>query len=168
MPLGLVPSNNQWEMKWFPSTNSSFASSNFSKGDLVMLRGNYEVSIMSSHASQPLGIAMSASLDSTPIRGVNMVMVALPLSGAKAYGDLDIGVTASAMSIGKKVTIALNAAQTSRGRFSFVSTVMGEASRFSAYAQVCGPIDTALSRIEVSFNAENAAFYSTSSVTFAS
>lgn len=163
MPQGLIPSNDRWEVQWFASTDTT---NTFRRFELVRLMNDYSVSVMSSHASQPLGIALSSSTNSQPIRGINMVPVAVPLFGAKAYADVDTGVTASDLSIGKKITISKPVAQ-GTGLFSFASTVIGQASRFSAYAQVVGPIDTDLSRVEVSFNAENVTFYSTSSVTMA-
>jgi len=163
MPLGLVPSNDRWDTRWFESLDTT---GTFRKGELVGFRAGYQLSVMSSAMSAYVGVALSASTASIPVRGLNMVAVAIPLHGACAWADVDTGVVASAMSVGKKITIQRAAAQGTTF-FSFASTVMGEASRFSAHAQVMGPIDADLSRVEVAMNVENCAFYSTSSTTFA-
>jgi hypothetical protein len=163
MPLGLVPSNDRWETQWFESLDTTLT---FLKGDLVGMRAGYQVSVMSSSMSAVLGIALSSSTASQRYGGLNKVPVAVPLFGAKAYADVDTGVTASDMSVGKKITIARNAAQGTN--YSFASALIGQASRFSAIAQVAGPINADLSRVEVSFNVENLIFYSTSSTTVAS
>ena len=92
-----------------------------------------------------------------------MVQVFVPAPGCTAYSDVTTGVLQSDLSIGKKVLVYKEG-----NLMSYCSTVMGHASRHSAIAQVVGPIDADLSRVEVAFNMENVAFYSTSSVTFAS
>lgn len=164
MPLGLVPSNDRWEVQWFESLDTTLT---FLKGDLVGFRAGYQLSVMSSSMSAYVGVALSSSTASQPMGGLLKVPVAVPLYGAKAMADLDTGVTASDLSIGKKITIARNAAQGTN--YSFASALIGQASRFSALAQVAGPIQVSpISRVEISFNAEASAWYSTSSTTFAS
>lgn len=159
MPLGIVPSNGQWETKWFETASAA----TFPKGALVTFNPGYQVREYASTDSAIVGVALSYSTASTSIRGLNMVEVAVPLPGAKAYADITTGIAQSALSIGKKVCAE------KRGNYmSFASTVIGEASRFSAIFQVAGPIDATRSRVEVAINAETAAFYSTSSTTFAS
>ena len=123
----------------------------------------YQLKEYLSTDSQAVGIALSYSTQSTSIRGLNMVQVALPTPNCTFTADVQTGVTQSALSIGKKILVAK-----SGNYMSFASTVMGEASRFSAIAQVVGPIDAATSRVEIAFNLEGVAFYSTSSATFAS
>jgi hypothetical protein len=159
MPLGLVPSNGNWETKWFETASAA----TFPKGALVGFDDAYRLGEYASTDSAIVGVALSYSTASTSIRGLNMVEVAVPLPGAKAYADITTGVAQSDMSIGKKVCAE------KRGNYmSYVSTVIGHASRFSAVFQVVGPIDATRSRVEVAVNAETAAFYSTSSTTFAS
>lgn len=156
---GLVPARGPWQERWFETASAA----TFAKGSAVNFDAAYRVKEYASTDSQIVGIAQSASTQSTEIRGLNMVQVAVPLPGATAYSDLTTGVAQSDLSIGKKIAIY------KQGNLaSYASTVMGHASRFSAVAQVVGPIDAKLSRVEIGFNAEGAAFYSTSSVTFAS
>lgn len=157
--LGLVPARGNWETRWFETASAA----TFAKGSLVNLDDAYRLGEYSSTDSAVVGIALSHSTASQSIRGLNMVAVALPTPNCTAYSDLTTGITQSALSIGKKILIYKEG-----NLMSYASTVMGHASRHSAIAQVVGPIDADLSRVEVSFNLENVAFYSTSSVTFAS
>ena len=110
-----------------------------------------------------MGIAASASTGSQKLGGVNKVQVYIPAPNCTAYSDITTGVVQSAMSIGKKILIYKQG-----NLMSYASTVMGHASNFSSIAQVVGPIDAQLSRVEISFNLDGSAFYSTSTVTFAS
>lgn len=159
MPLGLTPARGCWESRWFETGSTA----TFPKGSLVNFDAAYRLKEYTSLDSQAVGIALSYSTQSTSIRGLNMVQVAIPSPGCTAEADITTGVAQSAMSIGKKIAFE------KRGDYmSYASTVMGHASRFSAIGQVVGPIDAALSRVEVAINLEGAAFYSTSSVTFAS
>lgn len=159
MPLGLTPARGPWESRWFETASAA----TFLKGSLVGFDDAYRLGEYASTDSAFVGIALSDSVNSTPIRGLNMVQVAVPLPGATAAADIATGVAQSDMSIGKKICV-----YKSGNYASFASTVMGHASRFSAIAQVVGPIETRVSRVEIAFNAEGAAFYSTSSTTFAS
>lgn len=159
MPQGLIPARGDWETRWFETASAA----TFPKGAAVCFDDAYRVKEYASTDSQVVGIALSYSTQSTEIRGLNMVQVALPKPGCTAYADITTGVAQSAMSLGKKIALE------KRGNYaSYASTVMGHASRFSAVAQVVGPIDAAQSRVEIAFNMEGAAFYSTSSATFAS
>ena len=157
--LGLVPARGNWETRWFETASAA----TFGRGSLVNLDDAYRLGEYSSTDSAIVGIAASHSTASQSIRGINMVAVYLPSPGCTAYSDVTTGVTQSGMSIGKKILIYKEG-----NLMSYASTVMGHASRHSAIAQVVGPIDADLSRVEVAFNMENVAFYSTSSVTFAS
>lgn len=159
MPLGLVPARGNWEQRWFETGSAA----TFPKGSLVNFDDAYRLKEYASTDSQIVGIALSYSTQSTPIRGLNMVAVAVPAPNCTAEADITTGVVQSAMSIGKKIAFE------KRGNYmSYASTVIGHASRFSGIAQVLGPIDAARSRVEVAFNQDAVAFYSTSSATFAS
>lgn len=157
--LGLVPARGNWETRWFETASAA----TFAKGSLVGLDDAYRLGEYASTDSSVVGIALSASTASQSIRGLNMVAVAIPTPNCTAYSDLTTGVLQSDLSIGKKVLIY------KQGNFmSYASALIGHASRHSAVAQIVGPIDADLSRVEVSFNMENVAFYSQSSTTFAS
>ena len=157
--LGLVPARGNWESRWFETASAA----TFAKGSLVGLDNAYRLGEYASTDSAVLGIAASHSTASTTSRGLSMVQVFVPAPGCTAYSDVTTGVTQSSLSIGKKVAMAKEG-----NLFSYCSTVMGEASRFSALVTVVGPIDADLSRVEVAFNMENTVYYSVSSTTFAS
>lgn len=157
--LGLVPARGNWESRWFETASAA----TFAKGSLVNFDDAYRLGEYASTDSQIVGIALSYSTQSTEIRGLDMVQVAVPTPNCTAYSDLTTGIAQSDLSIGKKVLVYKEG-----NLFSYASTVMGQASRFSSIAQIVGPIDATLSRVEIAFNMENVAFYSTSSVTFAS
>jgi hypothetical protein len=159
MPLGLVPARGPWESRWFETASAA----TFLKGSLVNFNAAYQLKEYASTDSQAVGIALSDSVNSTDIRGLKMVQVAVPRTGATAEADVATGVAQSAMSIGKKICL-----YKSGNYASYASTVAGHASGFSAIGQVVGPINARTSRVEVGINMDNAAFYSTSSVTFAS
>lgn len=159
MALGLTPARGCWESRWFETASAA----TFPKGSAVNFDDAYRLKEYLSTDSQLVGIALSYSTQSTSMRGLNMVQVALPAPGCTFTSDITTGVTQSAMSIGKKITLAKEG-----NHMSFASSVIGHASRFSGVAQVVGPIDAATSRVELAFNMEAVAFYSTSSVTFAS
>ena len=157
--LGLVPARGDWESRWFETASAA----TFAKGSLVGFDDAYRLGEYSSLDSAVVGVAASASTASTSIRGLNMVQVFVPAPGCTAYSDVTTGVTQSAMSIGKKITMYKQG-----NLMSYASSVIGHASLHSAIAQVVGPIDADLSRVEVAFNITNVVFYSTSSTTFAS
>lgn len=159
MAQGLVPARGQPESRWFETASAA----TFAKGSLVGFDNAYRLGEYASTDSAIVGIAASASTASTSIRGLNMVQVFIPSPGCTFYSDVTTGVTQSALSIGKKIAF-----EKQGNHFSYASTVVGHSSRFSAIAQVVGPIDADLSRVEVAFNMENTVFYSVSSTTFAS
>ena len=157
--FGLVPARGNWETRWFETASAA----TFAKGSLVGFDDGYRLGEYASTDSAIVGIALSYSTQSTSMRGLNMVAVAIPTPNCTAYSDLTTGVTQSALSIGKKVLVYKQG-----NLMSYASTVMGHASGFSSIAQIVGPIDAKLSRVEIAFNMDNVAFYSTSSTTFAS
>lgn len=156
--LGLVPARGNWETRWFETASAA----TYQKGSLVNFDDGYRLKEYASTDSQAVGIAASGSTASTSIRGLNMVGVYLPTPNCTAFSDITTGVAQSAMSIGKKI------AMYKQGNLaSYASTVPGHASGFSSIAQVVGPIDAALSRVEIAFNLQGVAFYSNSTATFA-
>lgn len=157
--LGLVPARGDWESRWFETASAA----TYGKGSLVNFDAAYRLKEYLSTDSAIVGIAASHSTASQSIRGLNMVQVFVPAPNCTAYSDVTTGVTQSAMSIGKKILIYKEG-----NLMSYASTVMGHASRHSSIAQVLGPIDADLSRVEVAFNMENVGFYSTSSTTWVS
>lgn len=159
MALGLIPASGNWITKYFEVASTA----TFGKGDAVNFNSAYRIRDYQSTDSQWVGIAQSASTQSTNIRGVNMVGVSVPTPGCTMYSDLTTGIAQSDLSFGKRVNLYREG-----NNVSFTSTVIGHASRFSALLTVYGPISARDSRVEVAPNLETAAFYSTSSVTFAS
>lgn len=155
---GLIPARGDWEYRWFPTTSAA----TFKKGALLNLGAGFLLEEYASTDSQCLGIAMSNSTASLPINGLNSVLVAIPAPKCTAYSDITTGVTASSVSMGQASLIYKvgNIA-------SFASTVMGEASRFSALVTIVGPVQADTSQVEVAFNALTRVIYSTSSATFA-
>lgn len=155
--IGLVPARGPWETRWFETASAA----TFAKGSLVNFNNAYRLKEYASTDSQAVGIALSYSTQSTSIRGLDMVAVALPGPGCTAYSDVTTGVAQSSMSIGQKIGVY------KQGNVMSYASVGGE-SRFSNVAQVVGPIDAAQSRVEIAFNIEAVAFYSMSTATFAS
>jgi len=156
--LGLVPARGDWETRWFETLSTA----TYAKGSLVVFNPVYQLREYASTDSAVVGIALSASTASQKIRGLPMVPVAIPTPNCTAYSDITTGVTQSSMSIGKRILVYKQG-----NLMSYASTVMGHASNFSSIAQVVGPIDAALSRVEIAFNLDGAVFYSVSSTTFA-
>lgn len=157
--LGLIPHRGKWETRWFETASAA----TFKKGSAVQLDDAYRLGEYASTDSSVLGIALSDSVNSTPMGGVNKVAVAIPAPGCTAYSDLTTGVTQSALSIGKKVCLYKQGDLSS-----YASSVIGHASRFSALLTIVGPIDSTQSRVEVAFNMETVGLYSVSSTTYAS
>ena len=157
--LGLVPARGNWETRWFETLSTA----TYAKGSLVNFGADYRLREYLSTDSTIVGIAASASTGSQQLGGVNKVAVYLPAPNCTAYSDITTGVTQSAMSIGKKILIYKQG-----NLMSYASSLAGHASNFSSIAQVVGPIDADLSRVEVSFNMDNVGFYSTSSTTWVS
>lgn len=157
--LGLIPAAGEWQTRWFETLSTA----TYAKGSLVNFGPDYRLREYLSTDSTVVGISASHSTASQKIRGLNMVAVYVPSPNCTAFSDITTGVTQSSMSIGKRILVYKQG-----NLMSYASTVMGHASNFSSIAAVVGPIDAALSRVEIAFNMDNVAFYSTSSVTFAS
>jgi len=156
--LGLIPARGDWETRWFETLSTA----TYAKGSLVNFGPDYRLREYLSTDSTVVGIAVSASTGSQQLGGVNKVAVYIPAPNCTAYSDITTGVTQSAMSIGKKILVYKQG-----NLMSYASSLAGHASNFSSIAQVVGPIDADLSRVEIAFNMDNVAFYSTSSTTFA-
>ena len=156
--LGLIPARGNWEYRWFATTSAA----TFAKGCLLNLGATFLLEEYASTDSQCLGIAMSHSTASIVYNGVNSVLVAIPAPNCTAYSDLTTGIAASAVSAGQASVIYKQG-----NMMSYASTVMGQASRFSALVTLFGPVQSDTSQIEVAFNALTQVFYSTSSATFA-
>lgn len=155
---GMVPCRGDWEQRWFQTTSAA----TFATGSLVNLGTTFLLEEYASTDSQCLGIAGSHSTASTSIGGVNQIMVYIPKDGCTAWSDVTTSVTGSSLSKGQATLIYKQG-----NHMSYASTVMGEASRFSALCTIVGPVYSDLSRVEVAFNALTRVFYSTSSATFA-
>ena len=156
--LGLIPARGAWESRWFEVLSTA----TFQKGSMVNFNSTYQIREYLSTDSTAVGISATSSTASQTLGGVKKVQVYVPTPNCTAYSDLTTGVTQSSLSIGKKILIYKQG-----NLMSYASTLAGHASNFSSIAQVVGPIDALLSRVEVSFNLDSVAFYSTSSTTFA-
>ena len=164
--FGCVPARGNWEYRL--SAVSSGAT--FAKGSLVNLDPVGNVREYLSTDSQFFGIAMSHSTASFPGAGAPLaypsnnsgyVLVAIPTPGCTWFSDLTTGVTQSSLTPGMASLIYKQG-----NIMSYASTVMGQASRFSAIITIVGPIDSANSRVEVAANVLTSIFYSASSHTY--
>ena len=155
---GLIPARGCWEYRLLPTTSTS----TFAKGSLVALSTARNVRLYDSADSHYLGIAMSRSVDSLPAGKVN---VAIPGPGCTAYASLFTNMAASTLSIGQAYGLCVGNASANSDVLSYVTTLA--TSVFSRIVTIVGPPDSVLSRIEVAFIQNEAAFYSTSSVSLA-
>jgi len=156
--FGMIPARGLWEQRWFPVSSTA----TFAKGSLVQFATDFSVREYLSTDSSVLGISLSASTNSRLVNGVLSVQVALPRPYCTAWSDLTTGVAQSALSPG------FHCLGYKQGNLtSYASTVIGQASRFSAIFTVVGLIDSTRSQVEVAFNMENVGLYSTSSNTYA-
>jgi hypothetical protein len=154
--FGMIPARGKWEERWFEVNSTA----TFSKGALVQLDNAYRVREYASTDSSVLGISAQSSTASRSYSGLTMVGVYLPIPGCTALSDLTTGI--SNLSVGQIVC-----AYKQGNLMSYASTVVGQASRFSAIFQIVGPIDSARSQIEVAFTMAGADIYtSASSLTF--
>ena len=149
---GLIPARGNWEYRL---TNQASAAT-FFKGDALALNGVREAVRFASTSSQLHGIAMQDSANSLP-RG--KVIVAIPAPNCTAYADVDVGIAASALSIGQGKSLYKSGATNT----SYISQLAG--SQFSTVCVVAGPLDSALSRIEVAF-LTSGGLYSASTSTY--
>lgn len=156
--FGMIPARGLWEERWFPVSSTA----TFQKGALIQFATDFSVREYASTDSSVLGISATSSTASRLVNGVNSVMVYLPRPYCTALSDLTTGVVQSALSPG------FHCLGYKQGNLmSYASTVIGQASRFSAIFTVVGLIDSARSQVEVAFNMENVGLYSTSSNTYA-
>lgn len=153
MPEGLTPARGDWETRRFNTASAA----TFAKGCLVMLDGARNVVEFTSASTQYLGIALSHSTASLP---AGKVLVAIPADNCTAYADVIAGIGTSELSIGEAGCI-----QKVGNLMSYYTNQT--ASVFSVCAQIVGPVDSDVSRVEIAFVKANAVFYSASSVTIA-
>ena len=155
MPVfGCIPSNNEWEHRTYDADSAA----TFRKGSLVNLTPARNVDEFLSTDSQFLGVAAHNSVDSLPAGKVNIL---IPLPGARMTVDVPAGLVASELSLGQVGTIVK-----SGNTVSYYSNLVGSA--MTRHVVVCGPLDSANSRIEVALTADGRVFNSGSTATFAS
>ena len=124
------------------------------KGCLVSFNGVRQLVEYDSTLSQYVGIALQNSANSTP---AGKVLVAVPKPGCTAWCDAFTGMGTSAVSVGHAMGVA------KLGNYaSFITTLA--TSVFSKVVTIVGPVRSADSRVEVAFIQNEAAIYSTSSV----
>ena len=157
MAFGLIPARGNWETRWVNTDSAA----TFAKGSLVNLGADNELEEYASTDSQFFGIALSHSTASTSIGGANKIAVALPGPGCTAWSDVTTGISASVLTIGRASLIYKQG-----NHMSYASTVMGEASRFSALATIAGPVYSDTSPVEMAFNVLTYILYSASSHTY--
>src|SRR5690348_3083315 len=135
---GIVPARGNWEQRTL--TISSTAT--FFKGDALKLNGVRELAVYSSTDSSLFGVALNDSSASLP---AGKCVVAIPAPNCTAYLDVPTGLAASQLSLGQSLGIYKSGATNT----SYLTTSMG--SNFSRLAVIAGPLDSALSRIEIAF-----------------
>lgn len=156
MALGIVPARGDWEYRRF-SAFTTLAQGQWQKGELVSLGfGRLPSLYTSSNMTNILGVAMSSSANSLPS---GTCLIAIPRPGCTAYVDLLTTEAISNLSFGEAGSIVSANGITST--FSKLAT-----SVFSRVAEIVGPADSTLSRIEVAFIQNSVTVYSTSSVSF--
>ena len=165
--LGCVPARGNWEHRL--SAVSSTAT--FQKGSLVNLDPIGLVREYLSTDSQWYGISLCSSTATLPGPSSGLgfpsghsgfVLVAIPAPGCTFFSDLTTGITQSSLTPGQVSLIYKQG-----NLMSYASTVMGQASRFSAIVTIAGPIDATNSRVEVAPNVLTYIYYSASSHTYA-
>lgn len=153
MALGFIPARGNWNIRQFDTTSTS----TFLKGSLVELNGARTVIEYASASSSVLGIALQNSANSAP---PGKVLVAIPTPGCTAMADVAAGMVASGLSIGEALGVG------KQGNYmSFVTS--HAASIHSRIVTIVGALDSAASRIEVSFNQTFVEVFSNSSQTLA-
>ena len=156
MAQGITPARGDWETRTFPKSQlTTLAQGAFSKGDLVCLDHGRHLSVYTSTQSGYLGVALNNSVDSS--LGIS---IAIPKPGCTAYVDSLTTDAVSNFSLGQSGSF-----MTRYGRTSVLTMQPAGGSSHSFIATVVGPINAALSRIEVAFLQQNAVFYSASSAT---
>lgn len=156
MALGIIPARGDWEDRRFPQSQiTTLSQGAFQKGDLVCLDHGRHVSLWTSTQSNYLGVAAHASADSA-----FGALVFIPRPGCTAIIDSLTTDATSNLSFGQSGSII-----TRYGRTSCFSAQPAGGSAFSFLATIAGPIDSAMSRIEVAFILQGATLYSASSAT---
>lgn len=148
---GFVEGRGDWEYRLLTLT----AASVLTKGTAVALAAARTVSEYSGGQAGLLGFAKHNSANSLP---AGKILVAIPKPGCTAFADVPTGLAASALSLGESYGIYAASG-------GVVSAVTNAAySDGSRVVAIVGPIDSTLSRIEVSFLGEASQFYSDDSV----
>lgn len=155
MAFGATPARGPWQYR--RSQISTLAQAQFVKGDIVCLDHARLVSVYTSTQSGMFGVATHDSLNSLP---AGYAIIAVPLPGATAYVDSITTEVASALSFGQSGSFFSR-----YGHTSILTMQPGGGSSFSFLAQVVGPIDSTLSRIEVTFLGQTQQYASVSSST---
>ena len=159
MAFGITPARDDGDSGWEyrRSLATTLSQGQFQKGDAVGLDKTRSASLYtSSNYSSLFGIAMHDSLNSLP---TGYVTIAIPKPGGTAYVDLLTTEAASGLSFGQSGSIVSANGRTSS--FSLLAT-----SVWSRICTIVGPVDTALSRVEVAFIQNASVVYSTSSNTY--
>lgn len=155
MAIGLTPARGDWEYRRSPVT--SLAQGQFQKGDLVTIGVGRLASLhTSSNNTFVFGIAMHDSLNSLP---VGMATIAIPKPGCTAYCDTLVAEIRSNLSYGEAGSIISANGRTST--FSKLATSVW--SRTVQIETANQPVNSADSRIEISFIQNSLLAYSTSS-----
>ena len=156
MAMGVIPARGPWQYR--RSALTTLSQGQFLRGDVVCLDHARLASVYTSTQSGMFGIATHDSLNSLP---TGFATIAVPLPGATAYVDSLTTDAASSFSFGQAGSIMSRYGRTS------VLTMQpaGGASAFSYLCQVVGPMDSALSRIEVEFLMQTQQYASVSSST---
>ena len=155
MSFGVIPARGPWQYR--RSALTTLAQGQFQRGDVVCLDHARLASLYTSTQSGMFGIATHDSLNSLP---AGFATIACPLPGATAYIDSLTTDAASNLSFGQAGSII-----TRYGRTSCFSAQPAGGSAFSFLCQIVGPIDSALSRIEVEFLMQTQQYASVSSST---
>lgn len=156
MALGIIPARGDWEYRRSPVT--SLSQGQFQKGDLVTLGVGRLASLhTSSNNTFVLGVAMHDSLQSLP---VGFALIAIPKPGCTAYVDTLVAEARSNLSWGEAGSIISANGRTST--FSKLATSVW--SRTVQIETANQPLNSADSRIEVSFIQGSMTMYSLSSL----
>lgn len=155
MAMGVIPARGPWQYIRSQLTTSS--QGQFQRGDIVCIDHARLASLWTSTQSGMLGIATHDSLNSLP---AGYATIAVPLPGATAWVDSLTTDAASNFSYGQAGSF-----MTRYGRTSVLTMQPAGGSVFSFLAQIRGPMDSSLSRIEVLFLQQTQQFASVSSST---
>lgn len=143
---GITAGRGDWEYRLLTLT----AASVITKGSAVGLAAARTVSEYSGGQAGLLGFILHNSGNSIP---AGKGLIGIPKPGCTAFVDVPTGIAASSLSFGECYGL-----YQSGGITSFLTT--GYTSAASRVVEVVGPIDTATSRIEVSFAVNSAQVYS--------